>query len=102
MSLYRVQCTVTAKSTYTVEVEAPTEARAEGAAISMWRDKTSPDFQVDKIDSAEAESTQISWQCEVCGVEITEAQDRTGQGCCAKCDAEWVADETAYAARRTA
>lgn len=92
---YRVPVTVMARSSYTVEVEAPNERKAEEAAIEQWRQHTSSDFQVADIDEAQAEAEQISWNCEgPCGKEITYEEWAKGDSWCLSC----VAKEEAHCA----
>jgi protein-arginine kinase activator protein McsA len=84
---YSVEVTVTAVCTYTVEVEASSEASAEDDAHSQWRELMPSDFQVDKgyVESWDADTTQLTWECEECGSIISEVVWRRCDELCANC-----------------
>jgi hypothetical protein len=85
MPKFRVEVTVTKSDTYEMEVEANSEGQAERHAELAWRDHTSENFQVDKPDTWESETEQLSWNCVECGVEITKEQNSNGDEMCEKC-----------------
>lgn len=95
MPKFKVDVEVTARCTYTVELEEQDEASAEASAIDLWRTKLPEDFQVEKgyIDNWEAEVEQLSWECEECGVEITREQSQLTGGLCSPCDAKMEAED---------
>ena len=68
MAKFRVQVTCIVERTYTVEVDASTEDRAEQAAGNQWRDQLQ-DFDVDKPDRWKFESQQLTAECPDCGLE---------------------------------
>lgn len=93
MPKFRVEVTVTKSDTYEMEVEADSEGQAEREAELAWRDHTSENFQVDKPDTWDSETEQLSWNCVECGVEITKEQNRKGNEMCEKCVAAYDASE---------
>ena len=93
MPKFRVEVTVTKSDTYTMEVEADSEGKAERDAELAWRDHASENFQVDKPDTWKSETEQLSWNCVECGVEITKEQNRKGDEMCEKCVAAYDASE---------
>lgn len=85
---YKVEVTVKAEMTYTVEVEERDEATAEEAACAMWRTETPDDFQVDKgyITDWEIESIEnLTWECAECEKEIPYSEYAQNDGECAEC-----------------
>jgi hypothetical protein len=103
MGKYKVEVTVKAEVTYTVEVEASSERKAEDLAAGMWREKTPDDFQVAKgyITDWQTEAEQQTHDCEECGKEYavttaaalsTEAW-KEDQDYCAECGAKIQAEE---------
>lgn len=88
MPKYRVPVTITAKSTYTVEVEARGPRDAEEKAINLWRDNVGSDFQVADYDEAEADAEQLTWECEACDQEISYQEWAKGDTQCISCNAK--------------
>jgi hypothetical protein len=91
---YSVEVTITAQCTYTVEVEADGDYKAELEAGSRWRDMLPDDFQVDRgyLTDEECEVTQLSWECDECADDCSEAEySRTG-GLCDACDRKFNAE----------
>ena len=80
---YRVPVTLTARTTYTVEVEADNERQAEEAAIDQWKDWV--DLNEMEYESVEASAEQITWECESCGKEITYEEWAKGDTWCIAC-----------------
>jgi len=96
---YKVDVTIRAEFTYTVEVEAPSEARAEDEATGMWRSEMPDDFQVNKgyITAWDVDNTdQLTWECEDCGKEIPEAESRANDDMCEACNAKQKAQDAAF------
>ena len=88
---YSIEVTITAQCSYTVQVEADSEYKAELEAGSRWRNELPDDFQVDKgyITDSETEATQLTWCCDECSEDCSQAEySRTG-GLCDKCDREF-------------
>jgi len=77
MSKYTVQVTITAKTSYTVEIDTDTEANAETIASSQWRERLPEDFQVEKgyITGWETEAEQLTAECPECGKEHAVTHD---------------------------
>jgi Zn finger protein HypA/HybF involved in hydrogenase expression len=103
MAIFRIEVTAIAKTTYTVEVDAPTEAQAESVAASreIFNANTTEEFQVDARDCEfEFETEQLTEDCEECGesypVSAAWSQDRY---ICASCGAKIEAIEAAEAVR---
>lgn len=93
---YKVQVTVKAEVTYTVEVEERSESIAETAACAMWRTQLPDDFQVEKgyITDWEIEKIEnLTWECTECDKEITGEESNRNHGLCDACEAEWKAEE---------
>lgn len=93
---YKVQVTVKAECTYTVEVEERSEAVAEDAATALWRTELPDDFQVEKgyITDWEIEEIEnLTWECSECEKEITREQSEKNDGICDECNAEHEAEE---------
>ena len=91
---YKVEVTVKAAVSYTVEVEAADEAKAEDVATGMWSEKLPDDFHVAKgyITDWEVESIDnLTWECGECGKEITYEESAANRGSCAMCEEEWKA-----------
>jgi hypothetical protein len=102
---YKVDVTVKAEFTYQVEVEAPSEARAEDEATGMWRSEMPDDFQVNKgyvtnwdVDDIE----QLTWECSDCGKQITESESDRCDEMCEVCSAADQARTAAAIMRRDA
>jgi hypothetical protein len=87
MPKFKVRVTVTAETTYEVEVEASSEYKAEREAEVQWREKLPEDFQVDKgyITRLEPESTQLTWECVECNVPILEKDSCRQDEMCLNC-----------------
>jgi hypothetical protein len=95
MMKYKVNVTVKAEVSYTVEVEAASEAKAEDLATAMWREKTPDDFQVNRgyITEMEIDSIDnLTWECGSCEKEISYEESARNRGNCDKCEAEWKAE----------
>jgi hypothetical protein len=102
MAKFSVEVTLTASVTYTVEVEASSESRAEDAATALWASQLPDDFQVNKgyITDYDAEVTRLSWACESCEIAITEDVSRRCDEMCAECFEIARHDDLIEAARR--
>lgn len=99
---YQVEVTVYAQCTYTVEVEASSESKAEDIATGMWREKTPSDFQVEKgyINNWEVDSIKnLTWECEACEKEIPQAEYEKNDLVCDGCFAEQVEEDKKRDAR---
>lgn len=71
MAKFRVTVTVVKEETYTVEIDANDEHKAEDMACGMWREKTGENFQVDKPSNWTIDETeQLTFNCEECGQEF--------------------------------
>jgi predicted RNA-binding Zn-ribbon protein involved in translation (DUF1610 family) len=70
MAIFRIEVTAIAKTTYTVEVDAPTEAQAESVAASreIFNASIPEEFQVDaKNCELEFYTQQLTAECPECG-----------------------------------
>jgi hypothetical protein len=87
MPKFKVEVTVIAECTYTVEVEESNERIAEDQAHGMWGEMLPEDFQVSKgyITDWDTETTQLTWECVECEAEITEQQSHDQDEMCAAC-----------------
>lgn len=84
---FRVEVTLTAQTTYEVEIEADSEEEAEEEACNRWRELSDDDFQV-ADPSFETDSEQTEWVCRECSESITEEQSRETDQLCVKCSEE--------------
>jgi hypothetical protein len=93
MPKFSIAVTVIASVTYTVEVDACSESKAEDVATGLWRSQLPDDFQVDKgyITAWDAETAQLTWECAECSTPISEADNRTHDEMCAACFAACLA-----------
>jgi predicted RNA-binding Zn-ribbon protein involved in translation (DUF1610 family) len=72
MAIFKIEVTAIAKTTYTVEVDAPTEAQAESVATSreIFNASTPEEFQVDaKNCEFEFYTEQLTDECPECGLD---------------------------------
>jgi hypothetical protein len=90
MAKFKIDITVVAACTYTVEMDYPNEDRANDEAVALWREQLPEDFQVDKgyITDWQIDTRQLTWNCVGCGAEIAEQQDREQDEMCAACFAK--------------
>jgi hypothetical protein len=89
---FKCEVKVIATRTYEVEIEADDESKAEIRACAVWREHT-PDFDIDKPDSFEVDSEQLTFECLGCGAPIANAtifnmQDERCIDCYAKLQQE--------------
>jgi hypothetical protein len=102
---YKVEVTIRAEFTYTAEVEASSEGKAEDEATGQWRDQMPDDFQVAKgyISAWEVDNTeQLTWECEECEKQITEAESDRCDARCESCNEAEKAKDAAFWSRHFA
>lgn len=71
MAKFKVKVRIFAECEYTVEVDRPTERKAEEEAIGQWREQIPPNFQISKsyITNWETEAEQLTAICPDCSTE---------------------------------